>query len=171
MILGSVAGNRQGSEDDVRIQRWRFVEGTMSKYKALKSVAHNLGHSFLSDMNTVDSFKSYVPETLFALACDNDLPRVVIDFFNGTVTPTTFSVPDVLKSVSMYRKVLPQLVERQGASWDAVRGAGLELVFDLPTDPHAVLDRRPVTPSFKCSVHILDDRGVSHYGRPTNWCR
>jgi len=143
----------------------------MTNYKALKSVAHDLGRSFLSDKNTVDSFKSYVPETLFALACDHALPRIQIDFFNGTITPTAFAVGDVLKSLSMYKRALPRIVESQGASWDAVRGAGLELVFDLPKDPRAVVDREPVTPSFKCSVHILDDRGVSHVGRPTNWCR
>ena len=137
----------------------------MTNYKVLKSVAHDLGHSFLSDKNTVDSFKSYVPETLFALACDHALPRIQIDFFKGTITPTAFAVGDVLKSISLHKRVLPRLVESQGASWDTVRGAGLELVFDLPEDPRAV------TPSFKCSVHILDDRGVHHIGRPTNWCR
>ena len=142
----------------------------MSNYKVLKSVAHDLGQSFLSETNTVDSSKSYVPETLFALACTHSLPRVLIDFFNGTVTPTAFAVRDVLKSVSLYRKVLPQLVTNQGASWDTIRGAGLELVFDLPEDARA-LDPRTVKPSFKCSVHILDDRGIDHYGRPTNWCR
>jgi hypothetical protein len=143
----------------------------MPKYKALKSVAHNLGHSFLSEMNTVDSFKSYVPETLFALACAHALPRIMIDFFNGAVTPTTFAVHDVLKSVSMYRKALPRLVDSHGASWDTVRGAGLELVFELPTDPQALVDRAPVKPSFKCRVHVLDDRGINHVGQPTNWCR
>jgi hypothetical protein len=143
----------------------------MTKYKVLKNVAHDLGHSFLSDKNTVDSFESYVPETLFALACKHALPRILIDFFKGTITPTVFAVGDVLKSVSLYKRALPRLVESQGASWDTVRGAGLELVFDLPKDPRTGVDRGPVTPSFKCSVHILDDRGVSHVGRPTNWCR
>jgi hypothetical protein len=143
----------------------------MTNYKALKSVAHDLGHSFLSDKNTVDSFASYVPETLFALACAHALPRILIDFFKGTITPTVFAVGDVLKSVSLYKRALPRLVESQGASWDTVRGAGLELVFDLPGNPGAVTDPKAVTPSFKCSVHILDDRGVNHVGRPTNWCR
>jgi hypothetical protein len=148
-----------------------LLEAPVSKYKALKSVAHDLGQSFLSETNTVDSSKSYVPETLFALACTHSLPRILIDFFNVTVTPTAFAVRDVLKSVTLYRKVLPQLVASQGASWDTVRGAGLELVFDLPTDSRAVPEPGAIKPSFKCSVHILDDRGISHYGRPTNWCR
>ncbi len=143
----------------------------MRKNKVLKSVAHDLGHSFLSDKNSVDSFKSYVPETLFSLARTHALPRVLIDFFNGTVTPTTFAVQDVLKSVSLYKKALPRLVESQGASWDTVRGAGLELVFDLHEDSRAVVDGTPVTPSFKCRVHILDDRGTNHVGQPTNRCR
>jgi hypothetical protein len=142
----------------------------MTNYKVLKSVAHDLGESFLSDKNSVDSFKSYVPERLFVLACDHALSRIQIDFFKGTITPTVFAVGDVLKSISLYKRALPRLVESQGASWDTVRGAGLELVFDLPS-ARAVDGGEPVTPSFKCSVHILDDRGVSHVGRPTNWCR
>jgi hypothetical protein len=142
----------------------------MTNYKVLKSVAHELGQSFLSDKNSVDSFKSYVPERLFVLARDHALPRIQIDFFKGTITPTAFAVDDVLKSISLYKRSLPRLVESQGGSWDTVRGAGLELVFDLPTDSRDGADP-PVTPSFKCSVHILDDRGVSHVGRATNWCR
>jgi hypothetical protein len=143
----------------------------MTNYKVLKSVAHDLGQSFLSDKNSVDSFKSYVPERLFTLARDHALPRIQIDFFNGTITPTAFAVGDVLKSISLYKRALPRLVESQGASWDTVRGAGLELVFELPTDSPAATNGKSVTPSFRCSVHILDDRGVSHVGRPTNWCR
>jgi hypothetical protein len=142
----------------------------MSNYKVLKRVAHDLGQSFLSETNTVDSGKSFVPATLLELACTQALPRISIDFFNGTVTPTAFAVREVLKSVSMYKKVLPQLVSNQGASWDTVRGAGLELVFELPADARALIDGRSAKPSFKCSVHILDDRGTHHYGRPTNWC-
>ena len=143
----------------------------MTKYKALRSVALHLGSSFLSDSNTVDSRKSFVPETLFALAREHALPRIVVDFFNGTITPTAFAVADVLKSITLYKRSLPGLVERQGASWDTVRGAGLELVFDLPKNGRAAAGQGPVTPSFKCSVHILDDRGVSNFARPTNWCR
>ena len=143
----------------------------MSNYKVLKSVAHDLGKSFLSDTNSVDSFASYVPETLFELARAHALPRIWIDFVNGTVTPTVFAVRDVLKSVSLYQKSLPRLVESRGASWDTVRGVGLELAFDLPSGPPAGGDGAPVEPSFKCSVHILDDRGIDHVGRPTNWCR
>ncbi|MGE0159018.1 MAG: hypothetical protein AB7T31_06355 [Gemmatimonadales bacterium] len=143
----------------------------MTKYKALKSVAQDLGRSFLSDTNTVDSGKSHVPQTLFDLACSHALPRIQIDFFTGTITPTAFAVSDVLKSITMYRRALPRLVESRGASWDTVRGAGLELVFELPKNGRADADRVPATPSFKCSVRILDDRGVNHVGRPTNWCR
>jgi hypothetical protein len=141
----------------------------MSKYKVLKSVAHNLGHSFLSDMNTVDSFGTFVPEIIFQLAQAHHLPRIAIDFLSGSIEPPQFAVADVRKSLEMYRGALPGLVESQGASWDVVRGAKLEIVFDLSmTKETMYAPHRPV-PTFSSTVEIMDDRGIRHLGHPQHW--
>ena len=140
----------------------------MAKYKVLKSVAHNLGHSFLSDMNTGD-FKTFVPETIFQLALENHSPRVDIDFINQTVSPKVFDVPDVAKSVECYLKMLHALVEDQGSSWDFVREARLRLEFDLENTTETKCHPRRPKPSLKCLVEIVDDRGVTHQGRPNHW--
>jgi hypothetical protein len=46
----------------------------MASYKRLKSLAHNVGHSFLSLMNYVDD--DYVVEDLFQHARNAEAPHV-----------------------------------------------------------------------------------------------
>ena len=50
----------------------------MARYKVLGSVAHNLGHSFLSDMNYVADRRQrsvIVPQQIFEISRDTDACR------------------------------------------------------------------------------------------------
>jgi len=69
----------------------------MAKYKVLKSVAHNLGHSYLSLMNYVDG--DYIVEHLFRQARETGETRVEIDVLAGTIAPAVFQTPVLAESV------------------------------------------------------------------------
>jgi hypothetical protein len=59
----------------------------MAKYKNIKSVAHNIGHSFLSDMNMLGSGKGYVmvPDEIYRVAKEAKEPRLRVDLMTGEV--------------------------------------------------------------------------------------
>jgi hypothetical protein len=141
-----------GASRVARLKR-RASEGSLDvpSYTVLKSVAHNLGHSFLNDMNTVDGFKSWVPQTLLELTISSGEATVHIDLLARTIAPSTFQTPDTSKSVNMYGDMLADLITRQGAVETVVEAADLRLAFDLQrsSDP-ARPGPRPVS---LCRAH------------------
>jgi hypothetical protein len=51
----------------------------------------------------------------------------------------------------------------------SIQGATLKLEFDYTRQrPSPYFPEEPVQ-EFSCVVEILNDRGVTHIGRPTNW--
>ena len=141
------------------------------KYKNIKSVAHNLGHSFLSDMNAVGSGSRYVivPELLFAAAGTDRVPEVRIDFISRSVTPTSVASAEVEESVANYAKMLFRLCHDQNVADHAIRAAVLTLAFDYDrirrTKYHPIREIQ----EFTCTVAITDDRGVVHQANPDHW--
>jgi len=140
----------------------------MPKYKVLKSVAHNLGHSFLSDMNTVDRFKTFIPQVLRDIAEEKGVATVEVDFMERSVSPAVFRRPDTEEAVGVYHDKLRRLVNDQGASWSMIDKARLRLQFDL-AHSHTAEGSRSRRPEFICEVEIVDDRGKIHVGAPQNW--
>ena len=143
------------------------------KYKNLKSVAHNFGHSFLSDMNAVslDGRYTVVPELLFQAAREAKEPRITIDFLREEVEPAALRFPALLRAVQTYRGTLPKLLESQNVDPAAVREARLALEFDFAGTRPGKYYPHDEVPAFVCVVELADDRGVVHRGMPTNWWR
>jgi len=142
------------------------------KYKNIKSVAHNLGHSFLSDMNAVMARGSgyhIVPAELFARAAQSSVPNVVVDFLARTVDPPELATPTVHESVVNYARELFRLCEAQNIEADSVRSARLFLDFDYGRRRTQLHHPHESVQEFTCRVEIVDDRGVVHRGEPSNW--
>ena len=141
------------------------------KYKNIKSIAHNLGHSFLSDMNATESRGRYlfVPELLFAAAAAHSVPEVRIDFISREVAPSSVQSPELQESVMHYARMLYRLCHDQNVEERAIRGATLTLAFDY--DRVRSTKYQPVreVQEFTCTVEILDDRGVVHRAHPDHW--
>ena len=156
---------RGAGTTQARHPHWRV------KYKNIKSVAHNLGHSFLSDMNAVGEGSRYVivPARLFEIAARARLPVVRIDFLARRVEPPEVRVPEVEQAVSLYANWLPHLCSSQNVSPETVVAATLTLTFDYErvrrTKYHPVVEIQ----EFVCDVTITDDRGVVHRASPDHW--
>lgn len=103
----------------------------MSKYKVLKSVAHNLGHSFLSDMNAAEPRYTIVPELLYQSAKKLGLAHVRIDFKAGTIEPEDLRSRQIDRAIDNYRRALPDLIASQGVDPESVREAQMEIWFDF----------------------------------------
>jgi hypothetical protein len=136
----------------------------MPKYKNIKSVAHNIGHSFLSDMNMLRSGKAFVlvPEEIYSLAKAANEAVVEIDLMTGEVRPAAIASPNVLESAEIYSRKLPELLESQSVEPQMVRNALLELRFDF-AHPHQSRSYPEVElPNVSCTVSLDDDRGITH---------
>jgi len=141
------------------------------KYKNIKSVAHNLGHSFLSDMNAsgVGGGYTIVPELLFAAAASEQVPEARIDFIARTITPESLASAVVQESVSDYARMLFRLCADQNVDASAIRTATLAIAFDYSRTRCTKYEPVACIQEFECTVEVVDDRGVLHRARPNHW--
>ena len=141
------------------------------KYKNIQSVAHNIGHSFLSDMNATGSGSQYtiVPELLFRAAERQRVSSVSIDLRSGEIRPDSIALPEVRDAAVSYARWLPDLLASQQVDPGAVTRAVLILEFDYSRRRQSRYTPEVGIPEFACTVEIADDRGTVHRGYPTNW--
>lgn len=137
------------------------------KYKAIKSVAHNLGHSFVSFMNyrADDYIMSYLVRA--ALVTGESVLR--IDLITGHASPQALLTSPIGDSVSAYVEWLPKLLTSQNVHRDAIVAAGMTLRLDLSRASDDRGFENHVEVPFECVVALKDDRGREHVGRTTGW--
>jgi hypothetical protein len=141
------------------------------KYKNIKSVAHNLGHSFLSDMNAVDVRGHYtiVPELLFAAAAQTREPEVRIDLLSRVVEPAILASSELETSVASYARMLFDLCARQNVDAHTIKRAVITITFDYEGRRTTPYEPSVAVQEFVCTVAIEDDRGFVHRASPDNW--
>ena len=140
----------------------------MARYKALRSVAHNLGHSYLSLMNYVQD--DYIVEHLFRRARETGQTRIHIDVLRGTIDPPAFRIPVLTDSVERERAMFGRLVQSGGAALDMVSAVHMEIEFDLAARPSPTVPGL-VLAAYACTVEIVDDRGRRHVASVPEWWR
>jgi phosphoribosylglycinamide formyltransferase 1 len=88
------------------------------KYKVLKSIAHNLSHSFVSFTNYVDD--GYVIDDLRQLVRTVEGNRITIDWIPGTEQNPGLT-PRVLESIKWYKPELMRMVHNMGALMSSIK--------------------------------------------------
>ena len=141
----------------------------MPSRKVLKSVAHNLGHSFLSLMNY--GLDDYVVEHLFKAARAADKPHVRIDMLNGIIEPPELRKPVIQEAVARYHAWLPRLVLSQGSSPDFLRSVQVDIRFDFSKAHSYGFIPHLTAPVYEAVVCIVDDRGKEHEAKVPEWWR
>ena len=101
----------------------------MPKFKLLKSIAHNLAHSYLSLMNYIDW--DYTVERIFQIAKTQRLPEVSIDMLNQTIRPEAFVISPILLSLDYWRKSLVGLLAAEHMCLEHVWTVVIRISFDL----------------------------------------
>lgn len=141
----------------------------MPSHKVLKSIAHNLGHSFLSPMNY--GLDDYVVEHLFKAARAADKPYICIDLLNGVIEPPELRKPAIQEAVARYRAWLPRMVLSQGSSPEFVRSARIDVCFDFSkVHPYRFVPQL-TAPVYEAVVRIVDDRGKEYESKIPEWWR
>jgi hypothetical protein len=131
----------------------------MPRYKVLKGVAHNIGHSFTSLMNY--SVDDYSMGHILRLARETGLDTLTIDFVTGEGEPAQLLRDPISKVPTWYTKMFWDMVVRSGSDRSLVQSATLTLKYDLPKSRPNSISGILLTP-YACDVSILDNRG-KHY--------
>ena len=129
----------------------------MARYKVLKSVAHNMGHSFASLMN--DEGNDCVMSHLLRRAREVHEPSIVIDLMAGTAGPASLLTPEVVDSVNEYCGWFPHQLTAHKTDQRYVRAARMTVTFDLAVERPARYAPDRMESPYVCHVAITDDRG------------
>jgi hypothetical protein len=139
------------------------------KYKHLRSVAHNFGHSFVSRENHDHATGDYVIGQLARAAVSSGEPELFMDVLARTAGPPPLLTTVVRRSLARYAGWFGELLRSHGIAAEAITHATLRVRFDLSrVDVPGRIG--PYMLPFRCVVEITDDRGRVHTGTvPGAW--
>jgi hypothetical protein len=139
----------------------------MASRKVLKSVSHNLVHSFTSLMNY--GFNDYVMGHLLTAARKTESNTLLIDLVNQMSSPVELLTPFVAESASQYIQNFPSLVVSSGSSCDLIKAATIRITYDLSvTKPHPNHPRLLESP-YTATGRIVDDQDKVYETTLTGW--
>ena len=123
----------------------------MAKYKVLKSVAHNTGHSLLGATNWyADAFPfHHITRTMQGAG----VAQARVNLLTGAVSPATIAKLEVAQFGELGQIVLRNLLLAEG--WSTAQMTRAEFFLDLE--------------AHECRVEIEDDRGKLHVGNVVDW--
>jgi hypothetical protein len=139
----------------------------MPKHKALKSVAHNTGHSFTSLMNYASY--DYVMGHILRLARSTGLDTLEINLASGEGRPIKLLADPISEIPAHASGRFWNLVQQHGADRSYVHSATLVLRYNInverPVRTYPQLTESPYT----CDVRITDDRGKNYDAHFEGW--
>ncbi|MGA9185524.1 MAG: hypothetical protein WBZ32_09530 [Candidatus Acidiferrales bacterium] len=139
----------------------------MARYKVLKGVAHNIGHSFISLMNYAGD--DYVMGHILRFARLTGRDTLTMDFVKREAGPPELLAEPISEVPERYMDWFWNLVERHGADRSFVKTATLTLRYDIATQrPHHSAPQLIESP-FVCDVQITDTRGKDYAAHFDGW--
>jgi hypothetical protein len=138
----------------------------MTSHKALKSISHNFGHSFISLMNYLHD--DYFLGHLLTQARKTNLSKLSVDIIADTASPDGLLTKPIRDAIHHWCKWFPQLVNSGGSTMEFVSKATLTIEFDLKTwRPYK--DTAKIECPFICEIIITDDRGKEYKSVQSDW--
>ena len=131
----------------------------VSSHKRLKSLAHNVAHSYFSVMTIIDG--KIVLDDLIRTARLADVLDVRLDVLTGEVVPAQLNTELVAKSLAELRRQLPLRAEWEECDFEAIESFVLEIHIRFHEPPEASDSEKW---DFDAKGVIVDDRGVSRSG-------
>lgn len=139
----------------------------MARYKVLKSVAHNTGHSFTSLMNYAGD--DYVMGHILRFARRTGRDTLTIDFVKGEAGPRELLAEPISDIPTRYTEWFWHLVETQGSDRALVQAATLTLRFDIANQRPLSSAPQFIESPFVCDVEIRDTRGKNYRAHFDGW--
>ena len=139
----------------------------MPRYKVLKSVAHNIAHSFTSTLNYREG--DYVMGHLLRRARKIGVGSLDVDLLTGSAHPDELCVRPVRDALNTYVEHFADKLSWEGSDIALVRSARFLISFDLSVvRPNAFSPSLRESP-YRCRVEIADDRGKTWEAELAGW--
>ena len=138
----------------------------MPRFKVLKGVAHNIGHSFTSLMNY--SRDDYSMGHILRFARETGLNTLAIDLVNGEGQPADLLRDPISALPDWYTKMFWNMVTSAGSDRTLIQAATLTLSYDLGKHQPGPRAEYPQSP-YTCDVSILDTRGKTYSAHFEGW--
>jgi hypothetical protein len=138
----------------------------MPRFKVLKGVAHNVGHSFTSLMNY--SADDYSMGHILRFARETGLDTLTIDFMTGEGRPAALLRDPISELPRWYTKMFWDLVSRSGSDRSLVQSATLTLKYDLQSNRPGPLPEA-IQSAYTCEVSIVDTREKCYAAYFSGW--
>lgn len=139
----------------------------MARYKVLKGVAHNIGHSFTSLMNYAGD--DYVMGHILRFARTTGRDTLTIDFVKREADPPELLAEPISEVPARYTDWFWDLVQRHGSDRSLVQSATLTLRYNLAIQRPLRASPRFIESPFTCDVRITDIRGKSYLAHFDGW--
>jgi hypothetical protein len=139
----------------------------MPRFRVLKGVAHNFGHSFTSLMNYVGD--DYVMGHILRLARLSGKETLTIDLLTGQAGPPELLAKPVSEIPSRYVPFFWDLVQRHGSDRAYVQSAMLSLRYDLAVQRVTKRGSAFIESPYTCEVRITDTRGKHYLAHFEGW--
>ena len=128
----------------------------VARYKVLKSVAHNIAHSFTSTLNWGEN--DYVMGNLLRRARETGCDTLTIDLLGGEAEPKSLAVPVIRRAARHYADRFRALIAAQGSDLSLVTAALLTVRYDLSVARPSPYGGELESP-YSCTAEVTDDRG------------
>ena len=140
----------------------------MARYKVLPSIAHNFGQAFVGASK--ERADDHLLGRLLTDARRTRQATLRLDILTGEATPQMLVTRSLARILDRYVHGFPELVAGGHSDMQYIRGARMELTFDLATERpvEGAADRRESP--FLCRVAIQDDRGKTWIAELRGWC-
>lgn len=142
------------------------TEERMPRFKVLKGVAHNIGHSFTSLMNY--SGDDYSMGHILRLARETGNNTLTIDLLTGQGSPASLLREPISGLPDWYSKMFSNMVHSSGSDRELLRSATLTLIYNLQQNRPSPTGNSSQSP-YTCEVSIIDVRGKEYAAWFAGW--
>jgi hypothetical protein len=139
----------------------------MPRMKMLKSIAHNVAHSYLSLMNYIDG--EYTVERLFQIAKESMQTNIIIDILQQSIEPSVYATPQIKISLTYLKDAFERLLDSEKISFDSIQSAKIRVGFDLKGTKISSNVPDLELPKYKCESEIIDLNGKVYKKEVVEW--
>ena len=140
----------------------------MARYKVLPSIAHNFGQAFVG--RSKERADDHLLGRLLADARRTRAATLRLDILTGEATPAALVSRSLARVLDRHVRGFPDLVAGGHSDMEHIRGARMELTFDLATERPVEGAANQRESPFLCRVAIQDDRGKTWIAELGGWC-
>ncbi|MGV8981140.1 hypothetical protein [Clostridium sp.] len=141
----------------------------MPRMKMLKSIAHNVAHSYLSLMNYIDG--EYTIERLFQTAKKSKQTNIVIDILQKSIEPPVYATPQIKLSLIYLEDTFKSLLNSEEIPLKNIKSATIRISFDLEGTKISHNVPNLELSKYKCESEIMDLDGKIYRKEVVEWWR